>query len=346
MSGAGAPLLKVENVVKHFVRPAPFLSGREPETVRAVDDVSLEVAAGETLALVGESGCGKTTTARLILRLLQPTSGRADFDGRDLFGLGRADLKAVRRELQVIFQDPYASLSPRLTVEQIVAEPLRVHGIGGDAAGRREIIRKVLAQVGLDSSQMGRFPKQFSGGQRQRIGIARALATRPKLIVADEPVSALDVSVRAQIVNLLADLQAEYGLAYLFIAHDIAVVRHFAHRIAVMYLGRIVEEGAADQVLGRPHHPYTEALLSAVPSPDPARRADRIVLAGETPSPARVPSGCRFRTRCPLAVERCAEEDPALRPMAAGHRVACHFARPFPIRGLTVQAAAVPTPAV
>ena len=327
------PLLVARDLAKHFVRPAPFLSREEPEVARAVDGVSLAVRPGETLALVGESGCGKTTTARLILRLLEPSAGSLGFAGQDLLALGRAGLKAVRRDLQVIFQDPYGSLSPRLTVEEIVAEPLKVHGIGKGAAGRRAIVAETLAQVGLDPGLMGRFPKQFSGGQRQRIGIARALATGPKLIVADEPVSALDVSVRAQIVNLLADLQAERGLAYLFIAHDLAVVRHFAHRIAVMYLGRVVEEGPAEAVLRQPHHPYTEALLSAVPSPDPARRAERIVLAGETPSPTRIPSGCRFRSRCPLAAPRCAEEDPALREAGPGRSTACHFARPFPLRG-------------
>jgi oligopeptide transport system ATP-binding protein len=339
--GADGALLEVEGLQKHFLLKGSWITGRPSETVRAVDGVDFRLDAGETLALVGESGCGKTTTARLVLRLLEPTAGSIRFGGRDITRLGRAALKPIRREMQVVFQDPYASLSPRLNVEQIVGEPMRVHGVGGTHVERRRLIGDMLERVGLDRDRMAQFPRQFSGGQRQRIGIARALALHPRLIVADEPVSALDVSVRAQIVNLLDDLQRELDLAYLFIAHDLAVVRHFAHRVAVMYLGVVVEEGPTDRLFRSPHHPYTEALLSAVPVPDPKAAQRRIVLEGETPSPKQIPPGCRFHTRCPIATEICARIEPPAEAVASGHLVACHHAKAFPVRGAPT---AEPTP--
>ena len=342
MVALSVPLLQVEGLTKHFETPRGWLSGRPAESVRAVDGVSFSVAAGETLAIVGESGCGKTTTARLVLQLLKPTAGSVRVDGRELVGLGRREMKIIRRDMQVVFQDPYASLNPRRTVEQIAAEPLVVHNVGVDTHERRQLIGELLVKVGLSPELMQRFPRQFSGGQRQRISIARALALRPKLIIADEPVSALDVSVRAQIINLMEDLQREFGLSYLFIAHDLAVVRHFAHRTAVMYLGRIIEEGATERIFSAPHHPYTEALLSAVPVPDPKAKRQRIVLSGDPPSPKAVPPGCRFHTRCPIVQPRCRTDDPMLRPVREGQSAACHFASPFPIRGEAPRAIAVP----
>jgi oligopeptide/dipeptide ABC transporter ATP-binding protein len=323
-----APLLAVRNLVKHYHSGGLFRRGAPP--VRAVDGVSFEVRQGETLALVGESGCGKSSVGRTILRLQEPTSGQAIFEGTDLFTLDRAALRALRRRMQIIFQDPYSSLNPRMRVGAAIAEGIEIHRL----ALRREIPQRVsalLEEVGLDPAYAGRYPHEFSGGQRQRIGIARALAVQPAFLVCDEPVSALDVSVQAQVLNLLSDLQRQRGLAYLFIAHDLAVVRQIAHRVAVMYLGRIVEEGTTEQVLSNPRHPYTVALLSAVPEPDPEQRRERIVLSGDLPSPANPPPGCPFHTRCfhPLKNERCRTEVPPLRRVL-GTMAACHYAESTP----------------
>jgi len=317
---AAGPLLQVEGLVKHFPVRTGFFGRRAH--VHAVDDVSFELAAGETLALVGESGCGKSTTGRLVLRLLDPTTGKVRFQGNDLLALGDHELRAARRDMQIIFQDPYSSLNPRMTVGQMLEEPLLLHGVA--QGRRRERVSEVLGLVGLEPEHAQRYPHQFSGGQRQRIGIARAIAAEPKLVVCDEPVSALDVSIQAQVINLLRDLQKRLGLAYLFIAHDLAVVRHISDRVAVMYLGRIVEIGTKREVFDAPRHPYTHALLSAIPIPDPRAHRDRQVLGGDVPNPVDPPSGCRFRTRCPHARERCAQETPAL-IATQSHAVACHF---------------------
>ena len=327
--GTGPRLLEVERLKKHY-RVAAGGWGGPARFVQAVEDVSFHIDAGETLSLVGESGCGKSTVGRMLLKLVEPTAGAIRLSGTDLVPLTPRQMHEHRRRIQIIFQDPYSSLNPRMTAADIVGEPLRVYGIARDAA-LRDRVGELFRRVGLRPDQMDRFPHEFSGGQRQRIGIARALALGPRLIVGDEPVSALDVSVQAQVVNLLTDLQDEFGLSYLFIAHDLAIVRHISHRIAVMYLGRIVEVADAETLFREPMHPYTEALLSAIPLPDPRRRRKgRIVLSGDVPSPISPPEGCRFHTRCPIAVDACRRSVPELREVAPGHRVAC-FLRPEPI---------------
>ena len=317
------PLLSVRNLKKHFPQRSA-LTGRETKRVYAVDGVSFEVMPGETLGLVGESGCGKSTTGRAILRLIEPTAGEVWFDGRDVTGLDRTGLKAIRKSMQMIFQDPYASLDPRMTVGQILGEALHVHGLARGRRSRQDQVAALLQTVGLLPDHARRYPHEFSGGQRQRVGIARALAVAPKLIVCDEPVSALDVSVQAQIINLLEDLQTRLGLAYLFIAHDLAVVEHIAARVAVMYLGRIVELAPTHALYQNPQHPYSEALLSAVPVPDPTIKRKRIVLEGDVPSPIDPPGGCRFHPRCPMRTPACATTAQELREIAPGHWVACH----------------------
>jgi oligopeptide/dipeptide ABC transporter ATP-binding protein len=323
---AATPLLRVDAIVKHFPVQAG-LFGRGGKVIHAVDGVSFDLGRGEPLALVGESGCGKSTVGRLVLRLLEPTGGKVWFEGSDIGSLDSQALRAQRRRMQIIFQDPYASLNPRMTVGQTLTEPLALHGL---AAGRRsERVAELLGLVGLARGHADRYPHEFSGGQRQRIGIARALAVEPELIVCDEPVSALDVSIQAQVINLLSDLQDRLGLAYLFIAHDLAVVKHIASMVAVMYLGRIVEYGPKDRIFGEPRHPYTQALLSAVPLPAPGFRRHRMILQGDVPSPIAPPSGCHFRTRCPHAQAACAASQPPLAGTAV-HRVACHVWRDLP----------------
>lgn len=324
MSAAADPLLQVSDLVTHFpVRKGLF--SRVVAHVRAVDGVSLRVAAGETLGLVGESGCGKTTVGRSILRLVPVTRGRVVFDGQDVLAARPRELRALRRQMQIVFQDPYASLNPRMSVADIVGEGLAVHGLVRSAAERADRVRELLERVRLDPSYVNRYPHEFSGGQRQRIGIARALSLGPRFLVCDEAVSALDVSIQAQIVNLLMDLGQELGLSYLFVAHDLSVVRHIADRVAVMYLGRVVEEAPTAQLFRAPQHPYTRALLSAVPRADPRRRAERIVLQGDVPSPMAPPSGCAFHTRCPVALEVCRHEAPPERVGSAGQRWTCHL---------------------
>jgi oligopeptide/dipeptide ABC transporter ATP-binding protein len=320
------PLLEVDHLVKHFPLTRGVVFQREVGTVRAVDDVSFSIRPGETLGLVGETGCGKTTVARLIVRLLDPTAGSIRFGGGEISEAHGARLKELRREMQIIFQDPYSSLNPRRTVGSIIAEPLIIHEIDGDGGARRDAVRELMQQVGLSPEHYNRYPHEFSGGQRQRIGIARALALRPRLIALDEPVSALDVSIQAQVINLLERLQDEFGLSYLLVAHDLSVVRHTSDTIAVMYLGKLMEVSPARELFRKPIHPYTISLYSAVPVPDPreGRARERLVLRGDPPSPVSPPPGCRFHTRCPWATQICREVEPPLADYGNGHLAACH----------------------
>ena len=321
--GPEIPLLEVVDLKKHFPIKKGLLS-RGGGKVFAVDGISFHINQGETLGLVGESGCGKSTVGRTVLRLLDPTAGSIRLNGRDITDLSKAEMRPVRREMQIIFQDPYSSLNPRMSAGDIVEELLRVHGIGS-AAERKQRVAELFDRVGLRKAQMNSFPHEFSGGQRQRIGIARALALNPQVIIGDEPVSALDVSIQAQVINLLMDLQAEFNLSYLFIAHDLAVVEHISHRIAVMYLGKIVEYTDKKTLFTNPQHPYTEALLSAVPIPDPTVRRKKTILQGDVPSPIQPPPGCHFHTRCPYAEEQCKIEVPVLKEYSPGHMVSCHL---------------------
>ena len=340
MATERTPLLSVQHLCKEFpVESGVFGKRFSKKSVHAVNDVSFDIYPGETFGLVGESGCGKSTTGRCIMRLTRPTSGTVLFEGKDVSKMSKKELKEMRRNMQFIFQDPYASLNPRMTIGEIVSEPLLIHGAMPDAKEREEYVRGLLDVVGLNPEHINRYPHEFSGGQRQRVGIARAFALKPKLIICDEPVSALDVSIQAQVLNLLNDLQKEYGTAYLFIAHDLSVVQHISDNIGVMYLGNMMEYADWKTLYDRPHHPYTQSLLSAVPVPDPDIQATRkrIVLAGDPPSPIDAPSGCCFHTRCPMACERCATERPEFREVEAGHFCACHFAAPNPIKESSIE---------
>ncbi len=334
MAENNMPLLKVEHLTKEFPTGSGFLAGKfSKKVVSAVNDISFEINPGETFGLVGESGCGKSTTGRAIMHLDPATSGKVYFEGKDISKMSGKELKAMRREMQFIFQDPYASLNPRMTIGEIIAEPMVIHGIGTPEE-RVERVRELLDVVGLNPEHINRYPHEFSGGQRQRVGIARSFILRPKLIICDEPVSALDVSIQAQVLNLLKDLQKQYGTAYLFIAHDLSVVQHISDRVAVMYLGRMVELSDWKSLYAEPSPPYTQSRLSAVPIPDPdvQKGRKRIILAGDPPSPIDPPTGCRFHTRCPIAQAKCAQETPEFREIDGGHYCACHFAEPFPIK--------------
>ena len=324
MRDAAAPLVQVQDLTKHFPLMRGLVFARSAGTVKAVDGVNFTLQRGETLGLVGESGCGKTTTGRMLIRLIEPTSGRVVFQGQDVLGIKGDDLREMRREMQIIFQDPYGSLNPRMTVAELIAEPLVIHG-EGSAADHARRVRELLDVVGLASYAAARYPHEFSGGQRQRIGIARALALRPKLIICDEPVSALDVSIRAQVINLLQDLQRDFHLTYLFISHDLGVVKHICDRVAVMYLGKIVEIGDRRTLYAQPAHPYTQALLSAIPVPRPGRKPSGVRIKGDIPSPLNPPKGCSFHTRCPLAFALCRRTEPRLLPGPHGQQVACHL---------------------
>ena len=333
------PLLKVEHLSKEFPAESGMIAGRfSKRVVSAVKDISFEIYPGETFGLVGESGCGKSTTGRSIMRLTNPTAGHVYFEGKDIAQMNSKELKAMRREMQFVFQDPQASLNPRMTIGEIVSEPMVIHGIGTKEE-RTERVRELLDVVGLNPEHINRYPHEFSGGQRQRIGIARAFALRPKLIICDEPVSALDVSIQAQVLNLLKDLQDHFGTAYLFIAHDLSVVQHISDRVAVMYLGKIVEISDWKTLYTEPHHPYTQSLLSAVPVPDPdvQKTRKRIILPGDPPSPIDPPAGCRFHTRCPIAKAVCSEEQPELTEVAPGHFCACHCAAVNPIKETSIE---------
>ena len=340
MADQRTPLLSVQHLCKEFpVESGVFGKRFSKRAVHAVNDVSFDIYAGETFGLVGESGCGKSTTGRCIMHLTRPTSGTVLFEGKDVSKMSKKELKETRRNMQFIFQDPYASLNPRMTIGEIVSEPLIIHNVMPDAKEREEYVRGLLDVVGLNPEHINRYPHEFSGGQRQRVGIARAFALKPKLIICDEPVSALDVSIQAQVLNLLNDLQKEYGTAYLFIAHDLSVVQHISDNIGVMYLGNMMEYADWKDLYDRPHHPYTQSLLSAVPVPDPDIQATRkrIVLAGDPPSPIDAPSGCCFHTRCPMACEKCSQERPEFREVEPGHFCACHFAASNPITETSIE---------
>ena len=340
MADQRTPLLSVQHLCKEFpVESGVFGKRFSKRAVHAVNDVSFDIYAGETFGLVGESGCGKSTTGRCIMHLTRPTSGTVLFEGKDVSKMSKKELKEMRRNMQFIFQDPYASLNPRMTIGEIVSEPLIIHGVMTDPAEREKYVRGLLDMVGLNPEHINRYPHEFSGGQRQRVGIARAFALKPKLIICDEPVSALDVSIQAQVLNLLNDLQKETGTAYLFIAHDLSVVQHISDNIGVMYLGNMMEYSDWKTLYDTPYHPYTQSLLSAVPVPDPDVQATRkrIILAGDPPSPIDAPSGCCFHTRCPMACEKCSAERPEFREVEPGHFCACHFAAPNPIKESSIE---------